>query len=158
MTRQPQIMYINSYVSGSVAYKMDTAPVRKKKKVVSSRSRRMKRKVIAIDPVAIGGIVVSLALLVLMIVGFSKVQNARNEINVLEHYLASLQTQNVQLRDEYQAGYDLEEIERIALAMGMVPAQQVQQIPVSVVEPEQVQTQQMSVWDSFFAFLTGLFA
>ena len=158
MTRQPQIMYINSYISGSVAYKMDTAPVRNKKNVAAPKSRKMKKRVIAIDPVAIGGVIVSMVLVVLMLVGFAKVENARNEINQLEHYLASLQVQNQQLQNEYKAGYDLEEIEQIATAMGMVPAKDVTHISVPVEEPQQVQQQQMSVWDSFFAFLTGLFA
>lgn len=158
MTRQPQIMYINSYISGSMAYKMEPAPVRKRRSVSVSKTRKAKRRVVGIDPVTIGGVLVSMVLLVLMVVGFARVQNVRNEIDVLKHYIASLEVQNQQLEQEYRDGYDLEEIQNIALAMGMVPAQQVEKIPVSVVEPEPVQTYQMSVWDSFFTFLTGLFA
>ncbi len=158
MTRQPQIMYINSYISGSMAYKMEPAPVRKRRSVSVSKPRKAKRRVVGIDPVTIGGALVCMVLVVLMVVGFARVQSVQNEINTLEHYIASLEVQNQQLEQEYRDGYDLEEIQNIALAMGMVPAQQVQKIPIDVVQPEPVQTHQMSLWDSFFAFLTGLFA
>ena len=60
---------------------------------------------------------------------------------------------------EYREGYDLEEIREIALAMGMVPMEQLEtvQISVPVVEAEE-QAQEPSGWEAFCTFLAGLFA
>ena len=73
-----------------------------------------------------------------------------------EQYVMSLQEQNAQLRDTYTSGYDLSEVESIAKAMGMVPADQVTHMQMQVVEPEQVE--ELSAWESFWAFLAGMFA
>lgn len=155
MARQPEIRYINAYVSGTMAYQME-APERKKKQVKLPKMRRKKKTVIALDPVAIGGIVVAAAMLVLLLVGFVRLQDAREEVAQLQNYVSSLQQENATLQDTYASGYDLNEIEKIALAMGMVPSSEVTQISVSVtvphVEPEP------TAWESFYAFLTGLFA
>ena len=82
--------------------------------------------------------------------------DCRAETQALENYVLSLQQENQQLKDTYASGYDLEEIEKIALAMGMVPASQAQQISLSVTVPEQIP--EPTAWESFCAFLTGLFA
>ncbi len=155
MARQPEIQYINAYVSGSTAYQLET-PVRKKKQVKLPKMRRQKKAVIALDPVAVGSIVVAAVMLVLLLVGFARLQNAREQVADMERYVSSLQQQNMQLRDTYTSGYDLDEIEKIALAMGMVPSSQVPQVSVSVTVPH-VQ-QPPTAWESFCAFLMGLFA
>ena len=155
MANKPEIRYINAYVSGSVAYQIEE-PVRKKKRVRLPKPRQAKKSVIAVDPVAVGSIMVAALLMVLLVVGFVRLQNARTEALALENYVSSLQQENQQLKDTYAAGYDLEEIEKIALAMGMVPASEVQQISLSVTVPEK--TPEPTAWESFCAFLTGLFA
>jgi len=138
-----------------MAYQLE-APERKKKQVKLPKMRRQKKTVIALDPVAIGGIVVAAAMLVLLLVGFVRLQDAREEVKQLQNYVSSLQQENATLQNTYASGYDLNEIEKIALAMGLVPSSEVTQISVSVtvphVEPEP------TVWESFYAFLTGLFA
>ena len=50
----------------------------------------------------------------------------------------------------------LDEIEKIAQAMGMVPQSQIPQVEIEVNVPQQ--ESQPTAWESFFAFLTGLFA
>ena len=155
MARQPEIRYINAYVSGSNAYQMES-PARKKKQVKLPKMHRQKKTVIALDPVAIGGIVVASVMLVLMLVGFVRLQDARVEVQQLQNYVSSLQQENTTLQDTYASGYDLNEIEQIALAMGMVPSSEVSQISVSVTVPHAVP--QPTAWESFCAFLTGLFA
>ena len=155
MARQPEIQYINAYVSGTMAYQLE-APAHKKKQVKLPQMRRQKKMVITLDPVAIGGIVVAATMLVLLLVGFVRLQDARTEVTQLQNYVSSLQKENTALQDTYSSGYDLEEIEKIALAMGMVPSSEVPHISVSVTIP--YEEPEPTAWESFFSFLTGLFA
>lgn len=156
MARQPEILYINAYVSGSTAFQMEAAPVRKKKRVKLPKMHQEKKRAIPVDPVAIGGIVVAVVMLVLLLVGFVRLQNARAEVIALENYVSALENKNQQLQNTYSSGYDLEEIERIALAMGLVPSSQVPQISLEIEIPHE--TPAPTAWESFCAFLTGLFA
>lgn len=155
MARQPEIKYINAAVCGSSAYQLDVKPLRKKKAQLP-KMKREKKKVVAIDPVALMSIGVACVLFVLMVVGFFRLQDARAETTALSNYVSSLQEQNSKLQDTYAEGYDLEEIEKIALAMGKVPASQVPQISVLVEVP--AEAEEPTVWETFYAFLTGLFA
>ena len=155
MARQPEIQYINAYVSGTMAYQLEE-PVRKKKRVSLPKMRKEKKTVIAIDPVAIGGIVVAVAMLVLLLVGFVRLQDARAEVLALENYVTALEQKNEELQDTYAAGYDLAEIEKIALAMGLVPSSQVEHLTIEVMIPQEAT--EPTAWESFYAFLTGLFA
>ena len=118
--------------------------------------RKEKKTVIAIDPVAIGGIVVAVAMLVLLLVGFVRLQDARAEVLALENYVTALEQKNEELQDTYAAGYDLAEIEKIALAMGLVPSSQVEHLTIEVMIPQEAT--EPTAWESFYAFLTGLFA
>lgn len=156
MARQPEIQYINAYVAGSAAYKIESAPVRKHKKVQLPKQKRAKKTVIAFDPVAIGGILVASVLLVLMFVGMFQLQGIRQDQMALQQYVGALQQENEQLSERYASGYDLEEIERIALAMGMVPSSQVPHINLDVSVPQVVE--EPTAWETFCMFLTGLFA
>ena len=103
-----------------------------------------------------GGIAIALVLLVLLGVGFVRLQTAQAEAKALEDYVVSLQEKNDRLYAEYSAGYDLAEIEKIALAMGMVPSSQVPHISMDVTVPQQ--EAEPTAWENFCAFLTGLFA
>ena len=156
MARQPEIQYINATVCGRSAYQIEPKPLRKKKRVQLPKAKREKMKVVAVDPVALVSIGVACTLFILLVVGFFRLQDARAETVALSNYVSSLQEQNSQLQDTYAAGYDLEEIEKIALAMGKVPASQVPQISVQVQLP--AEAEEPTAWESFCAFLTGLFA
>ena len=157
MARKPEIWYINSAVCGSSAYQLETKPAQKKQvKLPKPKARRAKKTVIAIDPVAILSIGVAMALLISMVVGFVRLQEAREEAVLLNRYVNTLQTKNEQLLTEYKSGYDLEEIQQIATAMGKVPATQVEQITVEVHVP--VEEPEMNTWERIYAFVTGLFA
>ncbi len=156
MVKQPEVQYINAYVSGSMAYQLQTQPVSKKKKVKLPKYRRERKLAMRIDPVAVGGILVASLLMVLLVLGFFRLQNARAETAAMEAYVNALQEENRQLQDTYSSGYDLEEIEKIATAMGMVPQNRIPQIPIEVHVPQQ--EVQPTAWESFCAFLTGLFA
>ena len=155
MAKGPEIRYINAYVSGNIAYQIEQ-PVRNKKRVRLPKPRQEKKTMIAVDPIAVGSIVVAALLMVLLVAGFVRLQDARAKTIALERYVSSLRMENQQLKDTYASGYDLDEIEQIAQAMGMVPASQVQQISLSVTVPEKIP--EPTAWESFCAFLTGLFA
>lgn len=154
MDNRQEIRYINAYVSGNIAYQLESQP--KRRRVTLPKQRREKKMVVRVDPVAIGGIAIAMVLLVLLSVGFVRLQTAQAEAKALENYVVSLQEKNDRLYAEYSAGYDLEEIEKIALAMGMVPSSQVPHISMEVTIPQQ--QAEPTAWENFCAFLTGLFA
>lgn len=156
MENRQEIRYINAYVSGNIAYQLEPKAQPKRKHAVLPKQHKEKKTVIRVDPVAIGGIAIALVLLVLLGVGFVRLQTAQAEAKALEDYVVSLQEKNDRLYAEYSAGYDLAEIEKIALAMGMVPSSQVPHISMDVTVPQQ--EAEPTAWENFCAFLTGLFA
>ena len=156
MARRPEVRYINTYVSGSMAYQYETKPARKKKKVKLPKPRQEQKIVISVNPVAIMGIAVAAVFLIMMVVGLFRLQAATAEAAALESYVTAQQEKNRQLRDTYAQGHDLEESEEIARAMGMVPMSQVQHISTELTIPEK--PAEPTAWENFWAFLTGLFA
>ena len=71
-------------------------------------------------------------------------------------YVSELETRNSVLTAQYRAGYDLETVRNAAIAMGMVPAAEVQTVKLNVTVPE-VQPEPTLVEDIRW-FLNGLFA
>ncbi|MBO5891390.1 MAG: hypothetical protein J6Q30_01580 [Oscillospiraceae bacterium] len=157
MASKPDIRYINRYVSGTAAPKLvpQTTP-QKKPRLPKPRTRTKQELLLRIDPVAIAGIAVAMVLLVLMIVGVSRLNARQAELSANTQYLEELQTENVELKDLYQSGYDLEEIERIALALGMVPKDTLVHETIQVTTPAPVE--EPSRWENFWDFVAGLFA
>lgn len=155
MAMQPEVRYINAYVSGTCA----PQPEKKSHNRTSAQLPEVKKQqkwLISIDMAALGGIAAALVLSVLLIVGLVQMNQAKQEAQMYEQYVMSLQQENAQLQDTYTSGYDLEEVQNIAQAMGMVPAEQVTHIQMQVTEPEIVQ--ELTAWESFWAFLVGMFA
>ena len=149
-----QVQYIRFDTVGSAARK--AAPVSSVKKAVLPKPRKQKRKVVYVDPVATLGILVAVCMLIMMTAGIVEFLSVRQEAIQMERYVAQLSSQNEELSQAYEAGYDLETVEKIALALGMVPKDQVESIAIQVTVPEEVET--MTVWDRIGIFLTGLFA
>ena len=156
MAKGREIQYINSAVCGSSAYQLAVEPVKKKKRVRLPKPRSEQKILIAFDPVAVFGIVVSILLLALLVTGVFRLQEARTQTLTMEKYVSSLQDAHQNLQDTYRAGYDLEEIEKIALAMGKVPSSQVTHIKVPVTVPQQ--EPEITGWEELWTFLVGLFA
>ena len=154
MAKQPDIQYINAYVSGSMAYQMERKPAKQQAKL--PKMRRKKRLVVRIDPVAVMGIVAAAVLLIALCVGFFQLQDARAETAALGGYVTELQNQRQELQARYEAGYDLAEVERIATALGMVPVEEIETVEISVYVPQK--TEEPTGWESFRTFLAGLFA
>lgn len=154
MARQPDVQYIRFYTDGSAARKV--APVVPFKTIKLPKVRKRKHLTLEIDPIAIAGIVMSAVMVVLMAVGAVQLSNTRNELQSMTAYVDTLQQEKLSLEATYSQGYDLEAVEKTALALGLVPKEQVQHITIHV---PPVQTEETpGMWDRFCTFLTGLFA
>ena len=155
MARQPEIQYIRYYTDGSAARQPEVQLVPKKKPAPKQNPIPVKK--IQIDPLAMAGILVSCVLLLCMVAGFAEWSSLHQQRQQMQQYVQTLQQENTVLADAYIAGYELEEVEKMALALGMVPQQDVQHITVQMPSPEQV-TQEENFWQHLTHFLAGLFA
>ncbi len=155
MARNFDVQYVSFYTEGSAARKI--APVFPKQSAdTQAQPKRQRRKVIHVDPVAIFSIAVAALMLIFMSVGLTELQNARLEAEQMQAYVRQLEEQNTQIKKEYYDSIDLVQIEKTALALGMVPQDQVQNIQISV--PAEPVAPQPTVLESILAFLTNLFA
>lgn len=155
MAMQPEIRYINAYVSGNVAYQPKKKP-QKHQSVQLPKARKQQKLVIPVDMLAICSIFAAVVLAIFLAVGMVQTFQARQEAQEMKNYALSLQEENKQLQETYKSSYDLDEIREIALAMGMVPEAEVQHLQVQVSAPQVVQ--EPTAWESFWAFMVGLFA
>ena len=155
MANRPAIQYVQFYTDGSAARKL--APERSAPKTTLPKPRRQKRKVLFVDPVAILGIVVAFCMLITMAVGVAEFVSIREEAAQMEQYLEQLQQENAELSARYAEGYDLKNVEKTALALGMVPAEQAAHVQLPATVPES-EPQALTLWERIGTFLAGLFA
>ena len=154
MARQLDVQYVRFYTDGSAARKV--APVAPLKTIKLPKIKKHKRITLHIDPIAIGGIVMAAVMLVLMLVGVAQLASTRQELAQMEDYVQTLQQENVSLEATYEQGYDLQAVERTALALGFVPKDEVMHVTIRVPQPQI--TEEPGAWEQFYTFLTGLFA
>lgn len=154
MARQLDVRYIQFYTDGSAARKVE--PIAPIKTLKIPRVKKQKRIVLQIDPIATVGIIVSVLMLILMAVGVAHLKESRERVAAMEAYVDTLQDKNASLRATYENGYDLEAVEKTALALGLVPREQVTKISIRV--PAVEDTQEPGAWERFCTFLAGLFA
>ncbi len=157
MARKSDIIYINYYADGSSARKMEIFQPRQEPQEPRPRQRRAKKQVVYVDPLALCSIAVSLVMLVLMGVGVLQLYEGYQREQALAAYVAQLQEENLQLQQRYEEEVDLEQIEKTALALGMIPAEQAKHITIQVAPVEEV-LPEPTAWEAFLAFLSGLFA
>lgn len=155
MAQRRPIEYVQFYTLGSAAQKVEVAKPQLAEPVFLPPVIR-KRKKVFVDPVAIFGVVVAVCMLITMFVGVGHLRQVRQDADAMEQYVLYLQQVNQEKKDKYHQAYTLEEIEKTALALGMVPMDQVahQTIDVTPVASEEEPT----VLESFGTFLSGLFA
>ena len=154
MAQRTDIRYIQFYTDGSAARKL--APVAPLHTIKLPKVKKQKRITVAIDPIAFASLAMALVMTVLIVVGWVQLNNIKQEVQTMTAYVDVLQAENVQLQNTFMEGYDIEQIERTALALGMVPKEQVQHISVQL--PEIIEQAEPSAWERFTTFLTGLFA
>lgn len=154
---KPDIEYIQKYYSyGSEAKVIEFKPVYKKPKTQLPKPQKEQKTTVYIDPVAFCGLMVAIVMLLVMVAGLIRFDMACQDYQEMQAYLMELRNENVSLNHTYHTGYDLEEVETTARALGMVPASEVTTytVKVSVPEPELEPT----LWDDIVWFFTGLFA
>ena len=156
MVKKPEIQYIDKfYVHGSEARVLELKPKRRIKTILplSAPDNTIK---IAVDPVAIGGIVVAIALLVALVIGSVQyVQTYRRYRAMMDHVVTE-QNLNVELRETYESQIDLVAIREKALALGMIPKEEA---PVITIRAELPQREpEMTYWEDFVWLCKGLFA
>ena len=154
MAQRTDIRYVQFYTDGSAARKL--APVAPLHTIKLPKVKKQKRITIAIDPIAFASLTMALVMTVLIVVGWVQLNNIKQEVQTMTAYVEVLQAENVQLQNTFLEGYDIEQIERTALALGMVPKEQVQHISVQL--PEMIEQPEPTTWERFTTFLTGLFA
>lgn len=157
MVKKPEIQYIDKfYVHGSEARVLELKPKRRIIKTILPLSAPDNTLKIAVDPVALCGIVVAVIMLVLLIAGTVQyVQICRQYQNMMD-YVVAVQNRNVELNQEYEDGYDLSEIEERALALGMIPVSEAKVVRVNVQVPQR--EAEMTFWEELRWLLEGLFA
>ncbi len=160
MARQPDIQYVRYYTSGSTARKIELQPEKKKKNNVTlpqrPRIQRQKRTVIPVDPISVLAVLVAGFMLIAMVAGMLRLGAVNAEVEAVDGYVAQLQQENAALRQEYESGYDLKDVEQKALEMGLVPIEQVEHVTIEVIEP--VEEAEPTFWEKAAAFFGELFA
>lgn len=155
MARKPEIQYIRYYTDGSAAKQLEPKRVPRKRPPVR-RPRQITGYIVHINPLPVCGIAVAVCLLIMMAVGISQLESARSQVSQMEAHIQQLEASRENLQAEYAAGYDLEEIERQALLLGMIPAEQAQQY--SIILPAEPQEQPLSLWEHICGFFRELMA
>lgn len=156
MAQKNEILYVNFYTDGSAARKaMPAFPAAQPRKKPSAK--RHKKTVIYLDPVAVCSLLVAGVLLIMMAVGLTQLQTAREEALIMENYVHQLEAENQTLNEKFNSEVNLESVEQSAQVLGMVPRSSVQSTPIQVetVQPEEPAE---TFFGQVYAFLTNLFA
>ena len=157
MVKKPEIQYIDKfYVHGSEARVLELKPRRRIIKTILPLSAPDNTLKIAVDPVALCGIVVAVAMLVLLAFGTVQYVHTCRQYQNMMDYVVAVQNRNVELSQQYENGYDLAEIEEKALALGMIPVSEAKVIRVNVQVPQR--EPEITFWEELRWLLEGLFA
>ena len=154
MARYPSVEYIRFRTDGNAARKVEVvAPV---ETIRLPRVKKQKQPRRRVDLLSLTAIVMTVIMAVCMLVGLQQLQAAQQETLAMQQKVESLQAENDALWTYYEENLDMDQIERTALALGMIPKTQATCITVQVAS-ETVE-QQPNAWERLTVFLTGLFA
>lgn len=156
MIYKHDIQYITQfYTPGSEARQL--APQAEPRKNRPAVPKYVKRKQVKlyVDPVALCSVVVAVAILVLMFSAVWQFANVCAAHEAMQSRLMELRDENALLEHSYRSGYDLDEVEAQARALGMVPVSEVQHIRVTVSLPEP--EPEPTLLENITWFLKGLF-
>jgi len=145
MVQKPKIQYIGQfYVHGSEARALELEEQKKQAKTKLPLAKLETIEKIYVDPVALAAIGVAVLMLVVMVIGAIQLQKDWVGYQQMADYVTTLRTENTQLTHTYQSGYDLEDIEMKALAMGLVPKSELKTMAVTITIPE---AEPVMTWD-----------
>jgi hypothetical protein len=159
MGKKPDIQYVTQfYIHGSEAPALQPQPQRQRRSqrttpAVAAPVRKIR---IAVDPVAVCGIVVAVVMVILMAVGVMQYMDTCRRYETMHDQVIDLQNQNITLERDFRGGYDPEDIREKALAIGMVSIDQVEVIKITEYVP--VEEVESTLWEEISWFLKGLFA
>ena len=102
MAIQPEVRYINSYVSGNLAYQPE-GKSQKKRTVQLPKAKIAKKQCVRVDVVALGGIAVALALAVMLVVNMVQMSDAKAQAQMMSDYVVALETENQQVQNTYMS-------------------------------------------------------
>ena len=157
MAKKPEIQYIDKfYVHGSEAQVLELKPKKRLIRTVLPVSAPDKTIRIPVDPVAICGIVVAVALMVALVLGTVQYVRVCREYRSMMDYVVTVQNKNVVLRESYKSQMNLEAVEQRALELGMIPIEQADKITIRPELP--VPVPEMTIWDEIEWFCKELFA
>ena len=157
MVRKPDIQYVHEfYVHGSEARVIELKPRRRAPKTELPKTAPDKTIRIGVDPVALCGIVVAVAMLVMLAVGFTQYIEVCNRNQAAMNQVIELQNRNIEKQMKYEAGYVLSDIEQKAASLGLIPVAEAEVILINPVVP--VREAEPTVWDNIVWFMDGLFA
>lgn len=154
MARRNNERYVRYYTFGSTAAKLDKA---ERKAALPEYKTPKKREPIEVDPVSLLGNAVAIVLAVLMIVGMIQMATTAARVRELETQITALELEQQMLQEQYESGYDLNEIRAAAESMGMVPAEEAVRVSVQV-PAETLEVQSLSWWDGLLQSLRQFFA
>ena len=152
MTQKPEIQYVGQfYVYGSEA----AVPKKKEEKQLIPKEHKEKLHRIYIDPLALAGIAAAIGLLAALVMGGIRLSRMWEARNYMDSYVSYLSLNNSTLKHNYRISYNLEEVEKMALDIGMVPESQVETRYVRVTVPEHKKAP--TTWENIKWFFEGLF-
>ena len=155
MANKPEIQYVGQfYVYGSEAKELKKEQKKANTKLPLHHLERVQK--IHVDALALVSLLTAGVLLVAMVMGALSLQTAWQELDVARQYVYELEDTNRVLTAEYRSSYNLEEIRSAAIALGMVPVEQVQVKPFTVTMP--VEDPEPTWMENILWFLNGLFA
>ena len=154
MARYPSVEYVRFRTDGNAARKVEVAAPIKTMRL--PRAKKQKGQPRKIDLLSTTAIVMTVVMMALMVVGLCQLDAARQETAAMQAKVEQLQAKNDELVTYYNDHLDLDQIERTAMAMGMIPMEQATRITIEV--PQSVLEEQPGAWERFTMFLTGLFA
>ena len=152
MDQKPVIQYVGQfYVYGSEvkAKKKNEPKLPLLPKLKQTREHR-----IYVDPVAVGGIVLAVAVLVALVVGAIQLTVCMNQYNEASQTLSEVKRENARLEHAYRTGLNLESIRQRAEELGLVAESEVTHASITVTVPEP--QREPSAWENFLWFLSGL--
>lgn len=156
MTQRMQAQYVQFYIDGSTAKKIQPVTPKKEKPVQKTKIQMQARTKIYVDPVAIFSVVVALCMILTIAVGMIRLNVTNRQVEQMENYVVYMHRQYKTIKNQYEDSYKIEDIEKTALALGMVPADQIESQTLMLDAPTAVE--EPTLWESVGTFLTGLFA
>ena len=115
MAQRTSIQYVRFYTQGTAARKLDIAVPQQHHKVSLPTPKKVKRRKVYVDPVAILGVVVAVCMLIVLSLSVEQLKIAQEEVITMERYVDQLTQENEALVEEYAHSYDIQMVEQTAM-------------------------------------------